>query len=71
MRRYSVTVRRWLIGVLATFGVTAAIAVPLLTGSGQKQKVSPIEAAAARYYRLCGEHALLCPPYNPHWFRKH
>jgi len=27
-------VRRWLLGVLATFGVTAAIAVPLLTLAG-------------------------------------
>jgi hypothetical protein len=38
MRRYSSTVTRWLIGVLATFSVTAAIAVPLLTpaeGSGR------------------------------------
>lgn len=30
MRRYSLIVRRWIFGVLATFGVTAAIAVPLL-----------------------------------------
>jgi hypothetical protein len=29
-------VRRWIFGVLATFGMTAAIAVPLLlTGSGK------------------------------------
>lgn len=39
MRCYSLPVRRWILGVLATCGVTAAIAVPLLaTGSSSLAK---------------------------------
>lgn len=33
---YFLLVKRWVFGVLATFGVTAAIAVPLLTTGGNE-----------------------------------
>src|SRR5262245_44235515 len=37
MRRYSSAMRHWVSGVLAIFGVTAAVTVPLLTGSETAQ----------------------------------
>jgi hypothetical protein len=61
MRRYSLTVRRWLALGLATCGVTAAVAVPLLTSSPGHQKPSPGQGLANLSTRLfCKFHPGLC-----------
>jgi len=61
-------VRRWLALGLATCGVTAAIAVPLLTGDSKARPPATFGGGSASFYpvgspayrRFCGSHKSFC-----------
>ena len=60
--------QRWILGVLATFGVTAAIAAPLLTDSGSAPPRATFGGGDASFYRVgspahqrfCERHKSFC-----------
>jgi hypothetical protein len=58
-------VRRWIFGVLATFGVTAAIAVPLLAYSGRTPQGRSYAQIAAQVRRLCND-----PEWSCSWYQR-